>query len=179
MHRSMRPARGGRARDTCMRVHAAATSRPERACMQVILTAVGVTLVRLLGSWQPHRLPDDWLRASFRNPFKPPCGWAAWAAAGVCAAPLAAVAVSMVAYVLPAALTGGTGTVDAATGSGDGRVFAMLALTEGTRAAHGAAMAMCTHKHSKSDVRANMHAYTQSPARVRTPNHMGYINPRP
>ena len=97
----------------------------------MVLTGVGVGMVYLLGSCQPHHLPSDWLHASLRDPFKPPCGWAAWAVLGTLAAPAAAVLASLLGYLLPQSLTGGAGTVEDVAGSGDVRVFAMLALTEG------------------------------------------------
>lgn len=101
----------------------------------MVLTAASIALVRLVAACHRGLLPEDWLRCSLREPFQPPFGWATWALVGTCAAPLAALAASLPLYLLPDALKGGVGTVDGmstVTEGQDIRVFAMLAMNEGT-----------------------------------------------
>eukprot|EP00892_Ulva_mutabilis_P006078 jgi/Ulvmu1/3842/UM018_0057.1 len=105
---------------------------------QGFLTALSISMVSLLGACHRDRMPDDWLRISPREPFQPPFGWAAWAAIGLCAAPVAAFAAALPGQLLPQRWTAGApGTVQDisdAMRSGDLRVYTMLAFTEGVLA---------------------------------------------
>ena len=105
--------------------------------MQVLSTAVAVSLVRFIAQRQTEEVPDDFMRASARNPFSKPDGWAAWSLLGLAASPVAIFASSLVFSILPVDLDPGSGTVGAVSGmigSAETQVFVNLLLVTGVLA---------------------------------------------